>query len=255
MASATRKRKAGGDWQTAVRRFLEGFVSRAVRAAVVLVVAFFVVSFAATLTLRWLRPPTTAFIVQARIAAFRADRANFHIRRQWVYWDAISPQAGIAVVAAEDQRFPAHHGFDLNAIGDALRSRANEGRLRGASTISQQVCKNLFLWPGRSMLRKAAEAYLTLLLEVLVPKRRILEIYLNIAEFGDGVYGVEAASEAFFGKPSSALLADEAALLAAVLPNPKRLRADKPSIYVRERQRWIVEQMQQLGGPAYLSGL
>jgi monofunctional biosynthetic peptidoglycan transglycosylase len=205
--------------------------------------------------LRWLRPPTTAFMMQAKIEAYREGRTDFRLQQQWVYWDAISPYAGIAVVAAEDQHFPSHHGFDLDAIGDALRTRAEEGRLRGASTISQQVVKNIFLWSGRSVMRKATEAYLTVLLETLVPKRRILEIYLNVAEFGDGIYGVEAASREFFRKPSSELRPVDAALLAAVLPNPKRLRVAEPSVYVRERQRWIVAQMKQLGGPLYLDRL
>lgn len=255
MAAVKRKQSTTGATAAAVRQFVGNFVVRAVRLTVAAGVVLLVVSFVATLALRWLRPPTTAFIVQARVAAYLEGRTDFQLRRQWVYWNAMSPHAGIAVVAAEDQRFPTHYGFDLDAIGAALRTRAKGGRVRGASTISQQVCKNLFLWPGRSMVRKGAEAYLTLLLETLVPKKRILEIYLNIAEFGDGIYGVEAASEVFFGKSGSRLSPEEAALLAAVLPNPKRLRVDAPSVYVRERQRWIVEQMRQLGGPAYLGGI
>ena len=221
------------------------------------VAAAFVVatSVLAMVALRWLQPPTTAFMMQSRIEAYREGRTDFRLHQQWVDWEAISPHAGIAVVAAEDQRFPTHHGFDLEAIGDALRTRAKDGRLRGASTISQQVTKNIFLWSGRSVVRKATEAYLTVLLETLVPKRRILEIYLNVAEFGEGIYGVEAASLEFFRKPSSELRPGEAALLAAVLPSPKRLLVAKPSVYVRERQRWIVAQMQQLGGPLYLDQL
>jgi monofunctional glycosyltransferase len=131
---------------------------------------------------------------------------------------------------------------------DAERGR----RLRGASTISQQVAKNVFLWPGRSFVRKGLEAYFTVLVEALWPKRRILEVYLNVAEFGDGLFGVEAASQRYFGKSAARLSPDEAALLAAVLPNPHRMRAGRPTPYVQERRDWILRQMDQLGGTAYI---
>jgi monofunctional biosynthetic peptidoglycan transglycosylase len=155
-------------------------------------------------------------------------------------------------VAAEDQKFPHHHGFDVQAIQDAM-DEADEGeRLRGASTITQQTAKNLFLWGGRSFVRKGLEAYFTVLLELEWPKRRILEVYLNIAEFGDGVYGAEAAANQFFHKPASQLSAHEAALLASVLPNPKKLHAERPSPYVQRHSEWIERQVRQLGGTAYL---
>lgn len=161
----------------------------------------------------------------------------------------------IAVVASEDQKFPAHWGFDFAQIGDALDDREHGRRIRGASTISQQVAKNLFLWPGQSWVRKGIEAYLTVLIEALWPKRRILEVYLNIAEFGHGIYGVEAASRTYFRKSAAQLNTYDAALLAAVLPNPARLKAAAPSFYVRSRQSAIVSQMQRLGGPSYLKNL
>ena len=202
--------------------------------------------------LRWVPPPTTAFILQHRLANWEAGRPTGY---RWVGWDEMSPELAVAVIAAEDQRFPQHHGLDFEAIGDALKERRNGGRLRGASTISQQVAKNLFLWPGRSLVRKGVEGYLTLLIELVWPKRRILEVYLNVAEFGDGVYGVGAASDAFFGQPPSGLDRRQAALLAAVLPSPKRLDPRRPSAYVRERRDWILVQMEQLGGAAYLKGL
>lgn len=159
----------------------------------------------------------------------------------------------LAVVAAEDQRFPDHRGFDLESIRDALEERHR--RQRGASTISQQVAKNLYLWPGQSWLRKGLEAYLTLYIELLWPKRRILEIYLNIAEFGPGVFGVGYAAGDFFGGTARQLSARQAATLAAVLPNPKRMSAAAPSVHVAERRQWILRQMEQLGGPAYLANL
>ena len=150
------------------------------------------------------------------------------------------------------QKFPFHHGFDVEAIQDAIADAEDGDRLRGASTISQQVAKNLFLWNGRSFVRKGLEAYFTVLIETMWPKRRILEVYLNIAEFGDGVYGAAAASERFFHKTPAQLGSRESALLAAVLPNPRRYRANPPSGYVAQRAEWIERQAAQLGGPSYL---
>lgn len=195
---------------------------------------------------RWIDPPTSSFVSQARAT-------GLDVQQEWVDWVEISPQAPIAVVAAEDQNFPHHHGFDFASIQSALMEEGK--RRRGASTISQQVVKNLFLWPGQSWLRKGLEAYLTGFVELWWPKRRILEIYLNIAEFGPGVFGVEAGARRFFGGSASELTARQAATLAAVLPNPSRLSAAKPSRYVKERVAWILRQMKQLGGPDYLAGI
>ena len=158
------------------------------------------------------------------------------------------------MIAAEDQNFPTHRGFDVESIQKAIDAAERGRRLRGASTISQQVAKNLFLWSGRSFVRKGLEAYFTVLIELTWPKRRILEVYLNVAELGDGVFGVEAASQRFFKKPAAKLGPSEAALLAAVLPNPIRFRANRPSAYVEERRAWILQQMDQLGGVALFRG-
>ena len=192
---------------------------------------------------RWFDPPTTAFISQAR-----ADGVD--VQQTWVDWEDISVNLPIAVVAAEDQNFPHHHGFDVESIRSALEE--SRERSRGASTISQQLVKNLFLWPGHSWVRKGIEAYLTVFIELLLPKRRILEIYLNIAELGPGIYGAEAGARHFFGVPASELSSRQAALLAAVLPNPKARSAAKPSAQVDKRADWILRQVQQLGGPGYL---
>ena len=220
--------------------------------ALLLVIALTIVP---VVCLRWIPPPTSAFMVERRLASyFRADHQGA-IRYRWVGWQSISPQMRLAVVAAEDQKFPHHWGFDFESIADAVEHQGAKGRLRGASTITQQVARNLFLWPGRSYLRKGLEAYFTLLLELSWSKRRILEVYLNVAEFGDGAYGVSAAAQTFFGKRPAQLQTPEAALLAAVLPNPARLRVENPSTYVRERAGWIEEQMARLGGPAYLKTL
>lgn len=196
---------------------------------------------------RWLAPPTSAFMLAEQ---WQSDQ---QIDYRWTPLARISPQLAIAVVASEDQKFPHHHGFDLDSIMDALLSE--RGRIRGASTISQQVAKNLYLWGGRSYLRKGIEAGLTLLIEGLWPKRRILEVYLNLAEFAPGIYGAEAASQRLFGKPASRLTPGESSLLAAVLPNPKRMRVRSPSDYVVGRARDIRQQVRQLGGPGYLDFL
>ena len=205
--------------------------------------------------LRWVPPPTSAYMLERRAADFWRGKPQRVIRYRWIGWESISPQMRLAVVAAEDQKFPHHWGFDFDSIADAVQHEGPRGRLRGASTITQQVARNLFLWPGRSYVRKGLEAYFTVLLELLWPKRRVLEVYLNIAEFGDGAYGVRAAAQTFFGKRPSELQAQDAALLAAALPNPARFHVRNPSAYVRERAGWIEEQMTQLGGPAYLQNL
>ncbi|MFC6673657.1 monofunctional biosynthetic peptidoglycan transglycosylase [Marinobacterium aestuariivivens] len=161
--------------------------------------------------------------------------------------DRISPSMQLAVIAAEDQRFPEHNGFDFKAIQRALDHNFDGGRLRGASTLTQQTAKNLFLWSGRSWVRKGLEAWFALLLELLWDKGRILEVYLNIVEFGPGIYGVEAAGRYYFGVPARQLGPWQSARLAAVLPNPYRYRAQPPSPYVERRSRWIAQQMRQLG--------
>jgi monofunctional biosynthetic peptidoglycan transglycosylase len=207
------------------------------------------------LMFRWVQPPASAYIFQTYVNALLAGHGTSSVRYDWVPYDRISPNMPIAVVAGEDQKFPEHLGFDFGAIEKALRHNAAGKPTRGASTISQQVAKNMFLWPGRSYVRKGLEAWFTLLLEGLWSKRRILEVYLNVAELGERTFGVEAASRQFFGKSASKLGPAEAALLAAVLPNPVRYRVNAPSSYVRKRQRWILQQMRQLGGPRYLADL
>lgn len=202
--------------------------------------------------LRWIDPPTSAFMVRDRIVAAVKHDKRYVFRHRWVDRQHISPQLKVAVIASEDQTFPDHRGFDFKSINKALDDRERGRRVRGASTISQQVAKNLFLWPGQNWFRKGLEAYFTLLIETLWPKQRILEVYLNIAEFGKGIFGCGAASEAFFRKPAARLNTYDAALLAAVLPNPKRMRANAPSRYVKARQQWIVSQMRGIGGVSVL---
>ena len=212
------------------------------------VIALLALGVALTLPLRWLDPLTTAFML-------RDGSGREPLLQEWQDWEQLGSAAALAVVAAEDQRFGDHFGLDLDSIRDSIEQAQDGGRMRGASTISQQVAKNLYLWPGRSFVRKGLEAFFTLLLETCLSKKRILEIYLNIAEFGPGIYGVAAASRYYLGKPPSRMRDAEAALLAAVLPNPARFRIDEPSDYVRERQAWILGQMQRLRREGWLTRL
>jgi monofunctional glycosyltransferase len=214
-----------------------------------------VLSIAAVLLLRWWPPVTSAFMLEAHLEALASGDFSLHLHHTWVDRDRISPNMQLAVIASEDQKFPFHHGFDVGAIQDAVREQEEGVRSRGASTISQQTAKNLFLWNGHSYLRKGVEVWFTALLELLWPKTRILEVYLNCAQFGPDVYGVEAAAQLYFHKHAAALTRSDAAQLAAVLPNPAKLHADRPSAYVAGRRQWILGQMRDLGDTSYLKHL
>jgi monofunctional glycosyltransferase len=207
---------------------------------------------AAILLFSFLPVPFSAVMVQRQIGAWLSGNFDYVAHSDWVSMDEISPWMALAVIASEDQKFPVHWGFDVQAIQSVLDNEGDE-RMRGASTLSQQTAKNLFLWDGRSWVRKGLEAGLTVGIETVWTKRRILTVYLNIAELGNGVFGVEEASQRYFHKPASRLTMSEAALLAAVLPNPIRFRADAPSGYIRQRQQWIMRQMRQLGGEGFLN--
>lgn len=197
--------------------------------------------------------PFSAVMVERQLGAWLSGDFGYVAHSDWVSMDEISVWMGLAVIAAEDQKFPEHWGFDVSAIEKALaHNERNENRIRGASTLSQQTAKNLFLWDGRSWVRKGLETGLTLGMETVWSKKRILTVYLNVAEFGDGIFGVEAAAQRYFHKPASRLSLSEAALLAAVLPNPMRFKANAPSGYVRSRQAWIMRQMRQLGGESFM---
>ena len=229
-------------------------LSRLLRALVVLLLAWLALSWLVVLVLRFVPPWTSAMMLERQLGAWLHGEKDFRLRQHWVPWKQVSGWVPLAMVAGEDQKFPYHHGFDLDSIQDALDAADDGRRLRGASTISQQTAKNLFLWNGRSFVRKGLEAYFTVLIELTWPKQRILEVYMNIAELGNGVYGVGAASEAYFHTTPARLGPVQAARLAAVLPNPRRLHADRPSAYVQRRAAWIQRQMYQLGGPGYIEG-
>jgi monofunctional biosynthetic peptidoglycan transglycosylase len=230
-----------------------GIAARVLRGLVLALVAWGAITLAAVVALRWIDPPFTMFMAADFLSHVTDDDYTF--RHEWRDWDEVSKNAALAVVAAEDQQFPFHHGFDFKQIDKALADRERGRRVRGASTISQQVAKNLFLWRGQSWFRKGLEAGITVLIESCWSKRRILEVYLNVAEFGRGTYGVQAASRRFFQKDAKRLSRGEAALLAAVLPAPSRFKVQAPSRYVQRRQAWIERQMTYLGGTSYLAPL
>ena len=210
-------------------------------------VGLIVVSIFLVLPLRWLNPPTTAFVL-------RDDRVkSVWLNSQWVAMVDISSQLQLAVIASEDQKFPHHYGFDFEALKAVLSEPG--GPSRGASTITQQLVKNLYLWPKQSIFRKLCEAYLTVLVEAFWSKERILEVYLNVVEFGPGVFGVADASNTLFNRSPKSLDRTDASLLAAVLPSPKKMSAARPSAYVYGRAYTIRESMWALGGVAYLPWL
>ena len=208
---------------------------------------FVVVTALQVAVLRFVDPPFSAFMVARQFEAWGEGEWGYRSAHDWRDLDRMAASLPLALVAAEDQRFPDHHGFDLEAIGKARRSNARGGKVRGASTITQQVAKNLFLWSGRSWVRKGLEAWYAALIELLWPKHRILEVYANVAEFGDGVYGVQAAARTFFGRDAAKLTRAQSARLAAVLPSPRRYSARNPGPYVQRRTRGIERQMRQLG--------
>lgn len=205
------------------------------------------------LVLRFVDPPFSMMMAERQLEAFFGGEDDFAMYYDWRDADQVSKQLPLALVAAEDQHFPTHNGFDFAAIEKARTNNAKGRKVRGGSTISQQLAKNLFLWRGRSWVRKGLEAWYTVLIEALWPKARIMEVYVNVIEYGDGVYGAQAASRTFFGKDASRLGPAEAARLAAVLPNPRKYNAAKPGPYVQRRTRAIQRQMRALGGPGYLA--
>jgi monofunctional biosynthetic peptidoglycan transglycosylase len=220
-----------------MKRFLFGLIKFIIKAALLIILA----TIAWVALYRFVNPPLTPLMV---IGYFGEAKT---IKNEWSDYKNISKYMKLAVIAAEDQKFTLHDGFDIESIKDAIDDKMSGDRLRGASTISQQTAKNVFLWPSRSWMRKGAEAYFTFLIEKIWGKKRILEVYLNVIETGKGIYGVGKAGEIYFGKSAGSLTKEEAALIAAILPNPVRMSAIRPSKYVLERQRWIMGQMDNLG--------
>ncbi len=209
---------------------------------------FFGITIGLTILYRFLPVPFTPLMIIRSFQQAADSNRDFRWEKDWVSFDNISPRLQLAVVCAEDQEFLEHIGFDFEAIEKAMEHNQKSKRTRGASTISQQTAKNVFLWPSRSWIRKGLEVYFTFLIEMIWSKERIMTAYLNVIEFGDGVYGAEAAAQRFFGKSAKNLNAAEAALMASVLPNPIKRSVAKPSRQVRQRQRWVLSQMRMWGG-------
>jgi monofunctional biosynthetic peptidoglycan transglycosylase len=251
--TAKRKPRRRGKRRSAAQRPSKGrWIGTLLLKTAALLLVF---SIMAVLPLRWIDPPGSMMMLWQRAEAVGRDRTGFAIVYRWRNIDQMTRNLPPAVLAAEDQKFLDHHGFDLEAIADAVETRLDGGPLRGASTISQQVAKNLYLWPSRSLVRKGLEAYFTVLIEALWNKRRILEVYLNIAEFGDGVFGAEAAARRYFHKPAAALTAEQSARLAAVLPSPRRMDPSHPGPHARKKAAWIRSQVRRMDARRVLAEL
>lgn len=217
--------------------------------------AFLLISNLSVLIFKFINPPTSAFI-QSSLSDLLLDLKPFtSIERNWFSYNNIKDDMKVAVIASEDQKFSSHFGFDFDQIEKAYKDIKRGRRFRGASTITQQTAKNLFLWKGQTFIRKGFEAYFTLLLEIYWSKERILEVYLNIAQFGENIYGVGTASRIYYKKEPAKLKRGEAAMLAAVLPNPVRYRAAKPTYFLLGRRDRIMRQMGYIGGKEYLKNL
>lgn len=214
----------------------------------------FLASVGAVIVLKYVPVWITPLAISRKVDAMRAG-TDSQLYKHWRSYDDMSKEVALAVVASEDQNFPIHWGFDFDEIQDAIKENQTRKRPRGASTISQQVAKNVFLWNGRSYVRKALEVYFTVLIELIWGKKRILEVYLNVAETGPLTFGAEAAAERFYGHSAERMNRDEAARMAAVLPNPLLLSIRRPSAYVQRRTRQIARQMRALGGQVYIRNL
>jgi monofunctional biosynthetic peptidoglycan transglycosylase len=208
---------------------------------------FLAISSVLVILLRWLPVPITPLMI-IRCVEQVIDGKTLTLKKDWEPLENISPNLQLAVVCSEDQNFIHHYGFDMEAIEKAMEHNETHKKKRGASTISQQTAKNVFLWPGRSWVRKGLEVYFTFLIETCWSKQRIMEVYLNIIETGNGIYGAQASAKSFFKKDAKSLNSSESALIAAVLPSPRKYSATNPGSYIRSRQNWIMHQMALWGG-------
>ncbi|MGZ4055132.1 MAG: monofunctional biosynthetic peptidoglycan transglycosylase [Bacteroidia bacterium] len=227
--------------------FLKEFLKKLWRFTWKAAMWFFIISIVSVIFFRWVPVPVTPLML-IRCVEQKIDGKEMKLNKKWVPLEEISPNLQLAVVCSEDQNFIRHNGFDFDAINRAMEYNEKHKKTRGASTISQQTAKNVFLWSGRSWIRKGFEVYFTFLIETFWSKERIMEVYLNVIEMGDGVYGAQAASTSFFHKDAKYLSKGESALITATLPNPIKFSAAKPSTYVLSRQAWIIHQMALWGG-------
>lgn len=211
---------------------------------------FFGSSILITIIYRFVNPPVTP-LMMIRVVEQLADNEKPAMQKDWVSIEEISSNMKLAVIASEDNNFESHFGIDFKAIQKANKLNKKGKKLRGASTISQQTAKNVFLWPARTWVRKGLELYFTGLIEVFWSKKRIMEVYLNVIEMGDGIYGVEAAAQTYFNKPAAKLSRSEASAIAAVLPNPRRWRPDRPTPYIQKKKGWIQWNMNNVVKPEW----
>jgi monofunctional biosynthetic peptidoglycan transglycosylase len=222
-------------------------IRRIFRIVIKIIIWFFILSIGSTIIFRWAPIPITPLMIK-RCVEQKMDGKPMKLQKDWVSSDQISPHLELAVVCCEDQNFLMHFGFDFKALKKAMVHNNKSKRLRGGSTISQQTAKNVFLWDGRNYVRKAFEVYFTLLIEIFWSKERIMEVYLNVVEFGDGIYGAEAAAQHYFKKPAAKLTREEAAVLSTLLPSPRRYGKNINGNYVQGRKIWVLQQMRFWGG-------
>lgn len=230
----------------------KGIVPRMWRRAKKVLLVLFIAHFVYLILLRWVNPPITMTMISSWFSLIGTDK-KFH--KTWADYDEISQHSKLAVLASEDQLFPDHNGFDFKSIEKAMKHNQKSKKIRGASTISQQVAKNVFLWQGRSWIRKGLEVYFTFMIEKLWGKERILEMYLNVAQTGDGIFGVEAAARQYYSKSAASLNREQAAMIAACLPNPVKYTVNPPARITTWRQRRILTQMRFLSGDPDISAL
>ncbi|WP_298709209.1 monofunctional biosynthetic peptidoglycan transglycosylase [Chitinophaga sp.] len=224
---------------------LKGIVPRTWRIIKRIFLILFIAQLLYIILLRWVNPPVTMTQIGSWFSLIGTDKS---FQRDYVDLGDMSQHVKLAVIASEDQLFPDHDGFDFKSIEKALKHNQKSKKIRGASTISQQVAKNVFLWQGRSWIRKGLEVYFTFMIELVWNKKRILEVYLNVAETGEGIFGVEAAAQAYYKKPASNLNREEAAMIAACLPNPVKYAVNPPARITVWRQKRILQQMRNLAG-------
>ncbi|HVI49315.1 MAG TPA: monofunctional biosynthetic peptidoglycan transglycosylase [Chitinophaga sp.] len=224
---------------------LKGIVPRTWRRLKRVLLVLFIAHFVYIIILKWVNPPITITMISNWVSLWGTDK---HFHKTWAGYDEISQHAKLAVIASEDQLFPDHDGFDFKSIEKAMKHNQDSKKIRGASTISQQVAKNVFLWQGRSWVRKGLEVYFTFMIEKIWGKQRILEVYLNVAQTGDGIFGVEAAAQAYYNKNAASLNREESAMIAACLPNPVKYTVNPPARITAYRQRKILVQMRNISG-------
>jgi monofunctional biosynthetic peptidoglycan transglycosylase len=230
----------------------KGIVPRAWRKLKRIVLILFIAHFVYLIILRWVNPPFTITMFSTWVSTWGTDK-QFH--KTWADYSEISEFSKLAVLASEDQLFPDHNGFDFKSIEKAMKHNQKSKKIRGASTISQQVAKNVFLWQGRSWLRKGLEVYFTFMIEKLWGKERILEVYLNVAQMGEATFGVEAAAQQYYHKSAASLNREQSAMIAACLPNPVKYTVVPPARITLFRQKKILVQMRLLAGDPDISAL